>query len=391
MYKYAFILFIFILLATLNAQQAEGVSAQFSMDTINPHADIISPNGGEEWELNTVHNIEWHAMDNYLPSTPITLYISYAGDSFTLLTDQQENDGVYPWQVNGIASDNCRIKIFVSDYFGNEGEDTSSSSFSLCQNNFAVSDAFVLDTVNPSVEIDSPLGADIVYLTSLQNINWTAHDSHFSISPIDILLSLGSGDFSVLSNHEENDGTYEWQVDSYSSNGGKIMITASDIFGNSTNAISDSFTFAISEPLAPANVTITTSNSKDAVISWPAVTQSIDGVTIIPHGYLVLYSETSSSDNNPYYFLAATADLSYTHLRVMEFRDTMYYKVIAYINNSVSQANHLTWLENELIVDNNWMTTSCEPDIESEFRVPQDEMYEWKNLQKILNMGGRYE
>jgi len=69
------------------------------------------------------------------------------------------------------------------------------------------------------------------------------------------------------------------------------------------------------------------------VISWTDVDTTIFGTPITVDGYIVLYNETAYEDSMQcYYFLGATdsTTITYTHFRVAEFRDQMFYKVVAY-------------------------------------------------------------
>jgi hypothetical protein len=70
----------------------------------------------------------------------------------------------------------------------------------------------------------------------------------------------------------------------------------------------------------------------DAVITWQPVTQNIYHSPLTPDGYIVLYNETPYEDDQYYYFLGRSYTTTYTHQDVAEFRDQMFYKVLAYKN-----------------------------------------------------------
>jgi hypothetical protein len=78
----------------------------------------------------------------------------------------------------------------------------------------------------------------------------------------------------------------------------------------------------------PGNVTIIM-NGYDAVISWEAVTQNLHGQLLTPDGYLIFYDGLPDPEA-PYYFLAMTPNLTYTHQDVGEFAQYMFYHVLAY-------------------------------------------------------------
>lgn len=82
-------------------------------------------------------------------------------------------------------------------------------------------------------------------------------------------------------------------------------------------------------PMPPENINIAMVGY-NAFISWDAVTQTIYNTPFIPDGYLVFYNGTLDPDNGIYYYLAVTENLTYTHVRVGEFADYMFYHVVAY-------------------------------------------------------------
>ncbi|MBP7118409.1 MAG: PKD domain-containing protein, partial [Candidatus Cloacimonetes bacterium] len=83
-------------------------------------------------------------------------------------------------------------------------------------------------------------------------------------------------------------------------------------------------------PLPPENVAVVM-DGYNAVITWDAVTQTIYNTPFTPDGYLVFYDGLPDPEA-PYYFLAMTPGLTYTHLQVGEFAEYMFYRVIAYRN-----------------------------------------------------------
>jgi len=94
-------------------------------------------------------------------------------------------------------------------------------------------------------------------------------------------------------------------------------------------------------PAEPQNVQVNTVHP-DAIISWSAVDTTIFGDPITPDGYIVLYSENEED----YFYLWVTSDTTFTHIGVAEFRDQMFYQVVAYINYSREQIEYLKSLNN---------------------------------------------
>ncbi len=67
----------------------------------------------------------------------------------------------------------------------------------------------------------------------------------------------------------------------------------------------------------------------DAVLTWEEVTMSVAGFPVEVDYYLVYYSEIPDQDET-FFFLGYTPDLTYTHQGVATFSDQMFYKIEAY-------------------------------------------------------------
>ena len=197
------------------------------------------------------------------------------------------------------------------------------------------SGSVTMDTANPEVTVNSPNGGEELYIGGSTDITWDAIDFGLVANPIKISYSSDNGnDYDILDSLEVNDGTYYWELPSITSYANLIKIFAEDNFGNVGEDISNTvFSITYIPPAPPENVTVDLSNEIDAVITWSEVDTTIFGDPIAVDGYIVLYNETAYEDSlHCYYFLAATnsATTTYTHLRVAEFRDQMFYKVVAY-------------------------------------------------------------
>jgi len=100
-------------------------------DKTPPMVNLIYPNGGEV--INTSTTILWEASDNHSDIDSVNLYYSRnQGDTWTLISDDEDNDGEYSWDLSEIPfGDNYRIKVEVFDVAGNSNNDTSDSDFAI--------------------------------------------------------------------------------------------------------------------------------------------------------------------------------------------------------------------------------------------------------------------
>ena len=90
---------------------------------------LISPNGGETWDKNTIHNILWATTGSI---EYIELYYSLdSGNSYTLISDSEIDDGIYPWTLPDTVCSICKVKVVAYDTGGNSDWDASDADFSI--------------------------------------------------------------------------------------------------------------------------------------------------------------------------------------------------------------------------------------------------------------------
>jgi len=200
----------------------------------------------------------------------------------------------------------------------------------------ADSEDFAMDTIDPLVELLSPQGGEEWFIGESKNILWSATDHNFPAHPISLQYSINGGTLYLdLASDLEDSGTYLWLLPYAQTTSARVKVMARDSFGNSSQAASpQNFSLLIAPPLPPGNVTVDTGNGLDAVISWDPVTLTVppSSLPITPDGYIVLYNESPYEDEHFFYFLGRSFTTQYTHHDVVEFRDQMFYRVVAYKN-----------------------------------------------------------
>ena len=194
-----------------------------------------------------------------------------------------------------------------------------------------------LDTVDPELELLTPIGGESWYFGDTQNIQWQATDDFLQTEPILIeFSSTGNQNFNILEENYSNSGSYPWQFPEIESSDCYIQLTATDMMGNITTVMStSSFSLGYVPPQTPTGVNIDVTNGIDALLSWEPVTATIYDTPIVPDGYIILYNETPyEDDENKYYFLGYSTTPNYTHQFVASFREEFYYSVKSYKNFS---------------------------------------------------------
>jgi hypothetical protein len=197
---------------------------------------------------------------------------------------------------------------------------------------FGTSAPVINDTVDPTLSITVPNGGEAWYIGDTNDITWTAEDTNLTPNTINISYSTGGTEYLPLAENIANSGSWPWLMPEVQSYSVRVKISALDDFGNLGEKVSGTFSITYVPPAAPENLSVDISNNVDAVITWDPVTQTIYGTPITPDGYIVLYNESPYEyDEHFYYFLwDVTSGTTFTHPRVAQHRDQMYYRVVAY-------------------------------------------------------------
>lgn len=135
------------------------------------------------------------------------------------------------------------------------------------------SHSWVIDTTPPVLNLSAPLGGASVYYAKNATvpISWTATDTNFAATPIDLFYSIDGGTtWTSMVSARANSGSYSWVLpSSINSTNVKVKITATDLANNATSVQSntnftvDSFspTFTNGMMSINSNATNTTNNN----------------------------------------------------------------------------------------------------------------------------------
>jgi len=88
---------------------------------------VAAPNGGEDWQVGTQHEIKWTSA-NFTGSVHIE-YSTNGGTSYSDIIATTNNDGSHMWTIPDMPSSNCRVK--VSDAADGNPFDTSDNVFTI--------------------------------------------------------------------------------------------------------------------------------------------------------------------------------------------------------------------------------------------------------------------
>jgi hypothetical protein len=116
-----------------NIHLAEGIGyLSIAVSEVQPHVEVAYPDGGEYFEGGTQDTIRWLAFDD-LAVDSMSIYLSTDGGSTFphLIASGEPNDSAFVWDIGGINSQNCRIKVVAYDNYRNTSEDISDSDFEI--------------------------------------------------------------------------------------------------------------------------------------------------------------------------------------------------------------------------------------------------------------------
>lgn len=89
---------------------------------------ITAPNGGESWQVGSVHNITW-TSNNTSGAVDIE-YSATGGSSWNTIATDETDDGSYSWTIPDNPSTNCLVRITDAD---GTPSDVSDSPFTIAQ------------------------------------------------------------------------------------------------------------------------------------------------------------------------------------------------------------------------------------------------------------------
>ncbi|MFH0736446.1 MAG: T9SS type A sorting domain-containing protein [bacterium] len=189
-----------------------------------PTITVISPNGGESWQIGTNQSITW-------TSTNITnVKIEYTlndGTDWNLVTASTDAlTGSYLWTVPNSVSANCKIRI--SDVLEPGMYDLSNNSFTI---------------FNPGVTVTSPNGGENWRNGTQKVITWVSNN----IANVKLEYSTNSGTdwFTIIASTPAAIGTYDWTVPNTVSS--TCIIRISDVLDVNVFDVSNA-TFTIYQP-----------------------------------------------------------------------------------------------------------------------------------------------
>jgi hypothetical protein len=214
--------------------------AVFTIEALRTLA-VTSPNGGENWEGTTSHNITWSSTGS-IANVKLE-YSTNNGSSWNTITASTANSGTYNWTVPNTPSTSCLVKI--SDTAG-PAADTSDGIFTIA--------------AQRTLTLTSPNGGENWEAGTSQNITWT---STGSIANVKLEYSTNNGSsWNTITASSANSGSYNWTVPNTPST--TCLVKVSDTAGPAADTSDGVFTIS-----AERTITVTAPNGGE---TWEGTT-----------------------------------------------------------------------------------------------------------------------
>jgi hypothetical protein len=249
---------------------------------------VISPNGGEEWEVGTQQAITWTGTGSI--DSEMLEYSRDNGNTWSTVVSSTGNSGTYNWTVPDAVSTECLVRVSANDGEGDsQTSDVSDAVFS------------ILRPVTPSLRVITPNGGEQLVIGTRYAITWYGTDSRTNVK---IAYSGNGGEtWSDIVSDTENDGEYDWTVPDEPSETGLVRI--SEIDGQPVD-VSDAV-FSIVQPQT-GDLAVLTPNGGETLeagteydITWTA--SSLNNIIIeysVNNGETWLYIARVPADNGSY-------------------------------------------------------------------------------------------
>jgi hypothetical protein len=156
-----------------------------------PNITVISPNGGEDFQVDSIHNVTWTSINT---SNGIKIeYSTDNGDNWSEVIASMPDTGVYSWTIPDDPSDSCLLRI----------TDTTGSPSDTCDTLFTISPI-------PHITIAFPVGGEDLQAESIHNITWTSYGTSEGVK-IEYSADSGSSWLEVIESIPDT-GVYSWTI-----------------------------------------------------------------------------------------------------------------------------------------------------------------------------------
>lgn len=231
----------------LSSNNAIGDTCNTNFSIVQPVLTLAVPNGGENWAIGSTQTIRW-SRANAAGNVSVQLNRTYPGGSWEILSAGTAADSLQ-WVVNGAASSNCRVKIYLVSQ--STVGDTSAANFTLSA---------------ASITVTAPNGGESWVLGLANNITFTRTNAT-GPATVQLNRTFPGGTWETLDTNVTTN-SYSWTASGAASTQSRVRV-----YLNATPAIRDSSNANFS--LVTPSLAVTYPNGGDtlrvgasATITW---------------------------------------------------------------------------------------------------------------------------
>jgi RHS repeat-associated protein len=196
---------------------------------------LTTPNGGESWAAGSNQDITWSSTGSF-SSVMIQCSIDN-GSTWTDVTLETANDGLYNWTLPDTPSENCLLRISSSDE-DRLPSDTSDAVFSITN-------------AAPAIQVTSPNGSEGLSIGTIHQIQWLTSGT---VDFVDIMYSTTNGvTWEAIAEGVVNTDAYDWTVPDTASTECLVRVGNSDTDSAAWDISDMPFTIAENDSLCGEN------------------------------------------------------------------------------------------------------------------------------------------
>ena len=187
---------------------------------IPPTITLISPNGGDVYDVGSQQNLQWTTSGG---ASPLSITLEYstagAGGPWSTIAASIPNTCTYWWTVPNAPSTDCYVKATVKDSSSPvlSATDTGNAPFTIR-----------VAIPPPMITVISPNGGEVWNVGEQHDITWTASGGTGTLT-VDVQYSTdGTGGPWISIASVSNSGVYSWTVPDTPSDTCYVTITATD-------------------------------------------------------------------------------------------------------------------------------------------------------------------
>jgi len=186
-----------------------------------PNITVISPNGGENFQVDSIHNVTWTST-----GTSGGVRVQYStdnGENWSDVIASMPDTGVFSWTIPDAPSDSCLLRI----------ADTNESLADTCDSLFTISPI-------PFITVSSPNGGEDFQVNSIHEVTWTSSGTSGGII---IQYSTDDGEnWSDVIASMPDTGVFSWTIPDAPSDSCLLRIT--DTIGSPSDTCDSLFTIS---------------------------------------------------------------------------------------------------------------------------------------------------